>query len=566
MYFERFHAVLVLFVFHLSASANCDGKKGSTLQTEDLREIVKKSEWCYFQGDSELFVTKTKVLVPYLIGLDKQLNLVEKKEYVKKFGYKQPDVNLHFFAIDGRQSREIGALGFWHRDVDRMYIQMGHTEGYYLLPKIHGKKFLKEIKPTLYDFELAIHGLEAQDLRLVQYSMESLAQDCFRDKAKRAVLGMESFLSHQDEFTRHWAARMILKTDPFHKKAQEYRNQERKAKDVQEKKKEERGSDKESREEAIQVIFGLGGRVVTDPKDKAVVVGVDFNGCNIVNDDLKKIFGALSTMKWLDLRKTKVDDDGMKHLQLIPNLQELHLSYNVITDAGIKRLSNLKKLRVLSLRNTEITNEGLKQVGSLRDLEYLDLGCAKVTGAGLRELTRLEKLTYLGLERCQQTDLGLKHVSGLKGLEKLDLSYAELTVIGVKELCEMKNLKVLYVSHTSFSDACMSKLSGLTKLQFLHVGNTAVTDEGLKVLDCLSDLRFLYLANTRTGDSSSKIICQLKQLRELDLTGTKITEASLVELSALKNLEKLWLGRTSVTESGLLKLRKALPKTQVTGP
>ena len=91
----------------------------------------------------------------------------------------------------------------------------------------------------------------------------------------------------------------------------------------------------------------------------------------------------------------------------------------------------------------------------------------------------------------------------------------------------------------------------------------SVTDAGLKELVGLTQLQSLNLYTTQVTDAGLKELAGLIQLQTLNLDGTWVTDAGLKELAGLTQLQSLILHRTRVTLAGVQKLRKALPKVQI---
>jgi internalin A len=61
----------------------------------------------------------------------------------------------------------------------------------------------------------------------------------------------------------------------------------------------------------------------------------------------------------LDLRGTKVTDEGLKSLAALTKLQTLHLNdLTGVTDKGLGHLGGLKALTRLDLRGTKVTDGG----------------------------------------------------------------------------------------------------------------------------------------------------------------------------------------------------------------
>jgi hypothetical protein len=69
-------------------------------------------------------------------------------------------------------------------------------------------------------------------------------------------------------------------------------------------------------------------------------------------------------------------------------------------DADLAGLCELPRLRALDLRRTRVTDEGLRTVAGASGLRYLLLGGDAVTDAGLRHLEALAGLRELDLRGC----------------------------------------------------------------------------------------------------------------------------------------------------------------------
>ena len=161
-------------------------------------------------------------------------------------------------------------------------------------------------------------------------------------------------------------------------------------------------------EKAIATIENLGGLVEVDKENGVVVL--------------------------VDLKLTRVTDDGLVCLKGLANLRELCLSLTKITGAGLVHLKGMTKLEELDLTATKVTDAGLVHLKGLTKLEWLPLLGTKVTDAGLVHLKGLTKLVELNLIATKVTDAGLVHLEGLTELEKLFLNNTKVTPAGVNQL------------------------------------------------------------------------------------------------------------------------------------
>ena len=122
------------------------------------------------------------------------------------------------------------------------------------------------------------------------------------------------------------------------------------------------------------------------------------NNCPITDDGLASLEGK-HNLRWLELRKTKITDEGLKHLRGT-DLELLDLSTTKIGDAGLANLGDLDlpNLKTLALEQlTNVTDEGISRLARFKSLEFLSVAGTKVTPTGIRHLkNKLPELTILG--------------------------------------------------------------------------------------------------------------------------------------------------------------------------
>lgn len=100
------------------------------------------------------------------------------------------------------------------------------------------------------------------------------------------------------------------------------------------------------------------------------------------DSDLSKLKGLAGT-KILVAIRTKVTDEGLRHLGQMRRLEDVNISAHQITDAGVAHLLGLKWLRRLWLADTQITDVGLEQLTSLPNLRELNVRNTMVTSKGI---------------------------------------------------------------------------------------------------------------------------------------------------------------------------------------
>ena len=171
-----------------------------------------------------------------------------------------------------------------------------------------------------------------------------------------------------------------------------------------------------TRERLIAEINRLGGKLEFDETVASrPIVKIDLHGTAVTDSDLVFLDSAkkdLQTLRYLDLRLTKIGDEGVGKLKNLTGLQTLNLFRTQLGDKGLARLKKLtnletlliggtrvsdagltylrpfKKLRKLSLFQTQISNDGIAQLKLFGSLEVLLIGGSKITPAGTEELKK----------------------------------------------------------------------------------------------------------------------------------------------------------------------------------
>jgi hypothetical protein len=136
-------------------------------------------------------------------------------------------------------------------------------------------------------------------------------------------------------------------------------------------------------------------------------------------------------------------------------------------------------VRRIYLRNCDINDDSLKRLEGLKQLQYLSLEGSKIKGDGLAVLKSLPALKSLSLNRTKITDESLKHLLVVKNLTILLLNDTDVSDEGTATVALLPRLEWLYLNRTKVTDASMKKLVGLSELKFLSLLGTSVTDSGV---------------------------------------------------------------------------------------
>ncbi len=104
--------------------------------------------------------------------------------------------------------------------------------------------------------------------------------------------------------------------------------------------------------------------------------------------EIEQILHIAPNVVEVDLSRTKVTDDGLKHIGKLARLTHLNLSRTQITDKGIEHLSGLRSLEYLNLYGTGVSNAVLSTLAKHRKLKFLYTWNTKITSEGLSKLRK----------------------------------------------------------------------------------------------------------------------------------------------------------------------------------
>lgn len=116
----------------------------------------------------------------------------------------------------------------------------------------------------------------------------------------------------------------------------------------------------------------------------------------------------------VDLRKTKANNDILKHVAVFRELRALDLSYANVDDSGLNTIAHLP-LQELWLQSTNVTDPSANTLSTMKSLEFLALNATSVTDQFLEDLGTLPSLQNLGLRGSKF------HFTDWRIDEKLDL-------------------------------------------------------------------------------------------------------------------------------------------------
>lgn len=180
--------------------------------------------------------------------------------------------------------------------------------------------------------------------------------------------------------------------------------------------------------------------------------------------------------------RSDLGDSDLSSLRGFKHLEQLDLRNTRVTDEGVSQLDVLPGLSWLVLNDTQVTGSGLGHLAATPSLTQLFLDGTRTDDQGLMQIGRLTKLRGLSLNSTKLTDEGLKHLNALTVLGKLELNDTQIAGDGFPSLASLVWLRTLDLANTQVADSGLEKLPVLPRLTRLRLDGTLVTDEGLQHL------------------------------------------------------------------------------------
>jgi Leucine-rich repeat (LRR) protein len=278
----------------------------------------------------------------------------------------------------------------------------------------------------------------------------------------------------------------------------------------------------------------IGGQQLTDEgmahvKNFSELRELRLEGRKLTKNGLAYLAALKKLQKLEILYCTALNSEGMAPLNGLSDLRELEIIYcNALNAAATIHLSGLNKLK--KLRISSLEDDALKGIKGLTNLEGLDLNYTWITDAALEHMSGLTGLRSLNLMKTKITDVGLKHLSGLTNLQDLALGDNKITDAGLQYLSGLTKLRDLYLSECKITGPGLKHLGGLTSLQDLRLNANPITDESLAHLQNLKGLKYLYLTGTKVTDEG--VLALKKALPKTSVHDYSGQEVSLDKKSA----------------------------------
>jgi serine/threonine protein kinase/formylglycine-generating enzyme required for sulfatase activity len=183
----------------------------------------------------------------------------------------------------------------------------------------------------------------------------------------------------------------------------------------------------------------------------------------------------LSSLTYLSVACTKIDDVGLAYFRNCNNLMGLRLNLTRVTNAGMANFEGCQKLQSLDLKYTKVDDVGLAHFKGCKDLNGVDFGGLNMTDEGLAYFKDCKGLAYLWLNDTRVTDVGLAYFKDYTTLTHLHLASTQATNAALANFRDCKDLTLIILENTKITDAGLVHLKNCKKLSVLNLMNTSVT-------------------------------------------------------------------------------------------
>ena len=281
---------------------------------------------------------------------------------------------------------------------------------------------------------------------------------------------------------------------------------------------------------------------------------------------------SLQSLQELNIYGLQNTTDQLSYLSALTQLEKLTISDYALGQASGLDLGTFTKLKHLDVTNCYLDDEAVRQISSLPELESLDIGYNKNITTDvvpfLAKMTQLKTLSILGIESLtDHFSYGANLLSFLETGDKLNsnrayafadfgFNTAESAVAFAKKIGNnLENFHLSYSSTGEISDQDIEELvASCPNLKFIVIGNpNQLSNRSLELLSSLQHLEALYIfQNDTITDTGLKTLRRCKNLTELAISNQLISDEGLSYLSQISTLQMLTVGNSGfITDRGI---------------
>jgi hypothetical protein len=178
-----------------------------------------------------------------------------------------------------------------------------------------------------------------------------------------------------------------------------------------------------------------------------------------LNDEAMRYLPSLAQLEWLEIGGGSLTPLGIAHLKGCPTLRRLYVHDINLRGDELAWLSALPQLEALSLQRTRIDGRILKNIKASETLAVLNLSGNNIVNEDMGEIARLKDLEVLALADTKISGSGIVKLEGMQRLNELNLSQCPLLDEDLECFLSMPNLRIVYAEGCNFSDMAVQGMN-----------------------------------------------------------------------------------------------------------
>jgi Leucine-rich repeat (LRR) protein len=180
-------------------------------------------------------------------------------------------------------------------------------------------------------------------------------------------------------------------------------------------------------------------------------------------------------IRWIEATKGEINDEALRHLPALSNLEWLEIGSGTVTRSGMASLKNCPSLRRLYVHDIDLSGDALEWLASLTNLEALSLQRTGIDGAVLKNL-KAPALTVLNLSGDKIVNDDMSLITAMKGLEVLALADTKVTGDGIAKLEGMSSLNELNIMNDGVLDGDLEHFLTMPNLRIVYASGCSLNE------------------------------------------------------------------------------------------
>ncbi|RCS42226.1 hypothetical protein DTL42_20590 [Bremerella cremea] len=247
----------------------------------------------------------------------------------------------------------------------------------------------------------------------------------------------------------------------------------------------------------------------------------------------------------------KINIKVVRHNGLIDELQVFCDGY---TNSEYELIGKLSGLKSISFSGKQLNDEQLKMLSGLKDLEYILINGSELTDEGYRGFLAFPKLKKLSLfhpsrEQVTFTGKGLAHLKDHPRLTQLTFAGATAGNEAFAAISQITQLELFREWHNTETSAELEYLTKLENLKTIRLGQR-LPNWGKKTPASFDNKTLALLA-------------KMPSLEVVELTEARLDYDGLAQLKSLPKLKKIIISQVDVSATDIEKLKAELPHVEI---